>query len=110
MVLTPVQTMIMIAAIAFGTMLTRFAPFILFPEKKQPPKVILYLGSVIPCVMMGLLVVYCFRNVSFLSGTHGLPEALAVLFIIVLHQWKHHTLLSIGGGTLLYMVLVQFVF
>lgn len=110
MVLIPVQTMIMIAAIAFGTMLTRFAPFILFPEKKQPPKVILYLGSVIPCAMMGLLVVYCFRNVSFLSGTHGLPEALAVLFIIVLHQWKHHTLLSIGGGTLLYMVLVQFVF
>lgn len=110
MILTPVQTIMMIAAIAFGTMLTRFTPFLLFPEKKQPPRVILYLGSVIPCAMMGLLVVYCLRNVSFLSGAHGLPEALAIILIIVLHRWKHHTLLSIGGGTLCYMILVQFVF
>lgn len=110
MVLSPIQTIVMIAAIALGTMFTRFTPFLLFPEKKQPPRVILYLGSVIPCAMMGLLVVYCLRDVSFLSSPHGLPEALAILFIVALHKWKRHTLLSIGGGTLLYMILVQCVF
>lgn len=110
MFLTPVETLIMIGAIALGTMLTRFTPFLLFPEKKEPPKVIMYLGSVLPCAMMGLLVVYCLKNVSLLSKPYGVPEALAILMIVVLHNWKHNTLLSICGGTILYMVLVQCVF
>ena len=110
MFLTPVQTLIMIGVIALGTMITRFTPFLLFPEKKEPPKVIMYLGSVLPCAMMGLLVVYCLKDVSLFSGSHGIPEALAIACIIVLHKWKHNTLLSICGGTLLYMILVQCVF
>lgn len=110
MILTPMQTFFMVVAVALGTMLTRFTPFFLFPEKKQPPRVILYLGNVLPCAMMGLLVIYCLKNVSIFRAPHGIPEAIAILFVVFLHQWKHHTLLSIGGGTVLYMILVQCVF
>ena len=110
MQLTAVQTLITILAIALGTMLTRFTPFILFPESKEPSKTIVYLGKVLPPAMMGLLVVYCLKGVSFQSATHGIPEALAIGFIIILHKWKNNVLLSIGGGTFLYMFLLQIVF
>lgn len=110
MYLTPLQTFIIIAAIALGTMLTRFLPFILFPEKKTPPAYITYLGKVLPCAIIGLLVVYCMKGVTFIQLPYGIPEGAAVLFILLLHVWKRNTLLSIAGGTILYMALVQFVF
>lgn len=90
------------------TMFLRFAPFFIFRQKT--PKVILYLGQVLPEAIMAMLVVYCLKNVSFVSGTHGLPETIALTLVIVLHKWKHNTLLSILGGTIGYMVLVQAVF
>lgn len=108
--LTAVQTVIMILAIALGTMITRFTPFLLFPERKEPPKIILYLGRVLPPAMMGLLVVYCLKAVSLTEAPHGLPELIAIAVIFLLHKWKGNVLLSIGGGTLVYMVLVQAVF
>ena len=108
--LTPVQTMVIILAVTLGTQITRWLPFLMFPENKQPPKVVLYLGRVLPPAMMGLLVVYCFKNVSWLSGSQGAPELLAVAAVVALHLWKKNVLLSIAGGTALYMVLVQAVF
>ena len=108
--LTPVQTMVIILAVTLGTQITRWLPFLMFPENKQPPKVVLYLGRVLPPAMMGLLVVYCFKNVSWLSGTHGAPELLASAAVVGLHLWKRNVLFSIAGGTALYMVLVQAVF
>ena len=108
--LTPVQTAAIIAAVALGTILTRFIPFLLFPDRKQPPKVIVYLGKVLPAAMMGLLVVYCFKNVSLTAAPHGIPELIAVAVIVVLHRWKNNVLLSIGGSTAVYMALVQLVF
>lgn len=110
MQLTPIQTLITILAIALGTMLTRFIPFLLFPEKKEPPQIITYLGKVLPPAMMGLLVVYCLRNVSITTGARGLPELLAIVLIVILHRWKNNVLLSIAGGTLLYMFLIQGIF
>lgn len=110
MYLTPFQTFIIILAIAAGTMLTRFLPFLLFPEKKTPPSYITYLGKVLPCAIIGLLVVYCMKGVSLLNSPYGLPEGIAVLCILFLHLWKRNTLLSIAGGTVVYMLLVQFVF
>lgn len=110
MQLTPIQTLITILAIALGTMLTRFIPFLLFPEKKEPPQIITYLGKVLPPAMMGLLVVYCLRNVSITTGARGLPELLAIVLIVILHRWKTNVLLSITGGTLLYMFLIQGIF
>lgn len=89
-------------------MATRFLSFLVFPKGKIPPKFVQYLGKVLPCAAIGLLVVYCFKDVAS-SGTYGIPEILSVLLIIVLHKWKKNTLLSIGG-TALYMLLVQTVF
>ena len=110
MPLTTVQILVIILAVSLGTQITRWLPFLLFPESKHPPKVVLYLGKVLPPAMMGLLVVYCFKNVSWLSGSHGAPELLATAAVVGLHLWKKNVLLSIAGGTALYMVLLQVVF
>ena len=98
-----------VVAVVLGTMVTRFLPFLIFPEGKTPPAYIQYLGKVLPHAVIGLLVIYCLKDVPA-SSTYGLPEAIAILFIMVLHKWKKNTLLSIGGGTILYMILVQMVF
>jgi branched-subunit amino acid transport protein AzlD len=102
--------MIVIVAVALGAMVTRFTPFLLFPETKKPPKVITYLGKALPPAMMGLLVVYCLKGVSIQTPPHGVPELVALLTIIVLHKWKGNVLISIAGGTVVYMLLVQLVF
>lgn len=107
--MTEVQSAVTIGAVILGTMATRFLPFLVFPKGKTPPKFVQYLGKVLPCAAIGLLVVYCFKDVAS-SGTYGIPEILSVLLIIVLHKWKKNSLLSIGGGTALYMLLVQTVF
>ncbi|WP_434511809.1 branched-chain amino acid transporter permease [Desulfitobacterium sp. AusDCA] len=110
MLLTVQQSIILILIIAFGTFLTRSLPFFLFPANRETPHYILYLGEVLPYAAIGMLIVYCLKNVSLLSASHGLPEGIAVICIVLLHQWKNNVLLSIGGGTLIYMILVQFVF
>ena len=110
MYLTPVQTILMILAVAAGTQLTRWLPFWLFPENKEPPAIVTYLGRVLPAATMGLLVVYCLKGVSWANAPHGIPELISVAVVAVLHRWKGNVLLSIAGGTVLYMVLVQMVF
>lgn len=92
------------------TMATRFLPFLIFGEKRKTPLVIEYLGTVLPCAIMGMLVVYCLKDVSFLSAPFGLPELLSCAVVAALHVWKRNSLLSIGGGTVCYMLLVQLVF
>ena len=108
--MTVLQALITIGLCVLGTMLTRFLPFILFPENKETPKYIRELGSVLPYAVIGLLVVYCLKDVNFLGGSHGIQELIAVVLIVAVHTWKKNVLLSIAGGTLLYMVLVQYVF
>lgn len=110
MTLTPAQTLGIILAVAAGTQLTRWLPFWLFPEKKAPPPVVTYLGKVLPPAMMGLLVIYCLKGVAWLSAPHGAPELIAITVVTVLHWWRGNVLLSIAGGTAVYMVLVQMVF
>lgn len=104
------QQIATIAAVAAGTMLTRYLPFALFPDGKKPPPFILYLGSVLPAASISLLVVYSLKDLSLVDGSHGISEAIAIAVIVLLHRWKKNTLLSILGGTALYMALVQFVF
>ena len=89
---------------------TRFLPFLIFGEKRKTPPVIEYLGTVLPCAIMGMLVVYCLKDISFLRSPHGLPELIACCVVAALHVWKRNSLLSIGGGTVCYMLLVQFIF
>ena len=100
----------MLVIIMLVTMATRFLPFLLFGGKKQPPKVITYLGKVLPCAIMGMLVVYCLKDVRPLAYPHGIPELLGIALVALLHVWKRNSLLSIGAGTVAYMLLVQLVF
>ena len=104
------EQIITIAVVALGTMLTRFLPFLLFPAGKPTPRYVQYLGKALPGAVFGLLVVYCLKNVSLLLGSHGLPELIAILVVAGLHLWKRQMLLSIAGGTIRYMLLVQLVF
>lgn len=108
--MTLTQQLITIGMVVLGTMLTRFLPFIVFPAGKPTPKYIQYLGKVLPGAVFGLLVIYCLKNVSIFSGSHGIPELIAIVLVVILHLWKRQMLLSIAGGTICYMLLVQFVF
>lgn len=108
--MTILQQAITIGLCAAGTMLTRFLPFLVFSSKNPVPKYIQYLGKALPAAIFGMLAVYCLRNVNVLTGSHGLPELIAIVVVIVLHLWKRKMLLSIAGGTLCYMLLIQFLF
>ena len=108
--MTQMQAFITIMMCVIGTMITRFLPFILFPENKETPEWVQYLGKVLPSSVIGLLVVYCLKDTQILTGSHGIPELIATVFIVVVHSWKKNVLLSIAGGTLLYMGLVQYIF
>ena len=108
--LTAPEALIIIAMLMLGTCITRFLPFILFPNAASAPRYIIYLGKALPAAAISLLVVYCLRGVSFILFPHGLPEMAAIAVVIALHLWKKNTLLSIGVGTALYMLLIQLVF
>ncbi|WP_294475176.1 AzlD domain-containing protein [uncultured Intestinimonas sp.] len=116
MSLTTGQAVASIAVMAGVTFLTRVLPFLLFGRGSQPPKAILYLGRVLPPAVIAMLIVYCLRNVQFALGPDlaalagWAPPLLSAVAVVALHLWKHNNLLSIFGGTALYMVLVQAVF
>ena len=108
--MTVQQQALTIAMVVLGTMLTRFLPFLAFPAGKPTPRYIRYLGKALPGAVFGMLVIYCLRNVSLFTGSHGLPEAIAIGVVVALHRWQRKMLLSIAGGTVCYMLLVQLVF
>lgn len=108
--MTVTQQILTVAAVVLGTLATRFLPFLVFPAGKPTPKYITYLGRVLPGAVFGMLVIYCLKGVDVLSCSHGLPELIAIFAVVGLHLWKKQMLLSIAGGTVLYMLLVQFVF
>lgn len=108
--MTVSQQIITIVSVVLGTMATRFLPFLLFPSNRPTPKYVQYLGKVLPSAALGLLVVYCLKDVSVLQGNHGIPELISLIVIVALHFWKRQMLLSIAGGTICYMFLVQAIF
>ena len=111
MSMTTPQFILTIAVCTAATMLTRFLPFLIFSSKEQqPPEIVRYLGRVLPAAIFGMLIVYCLKGVRLSAGSHGIPEAIAIAVTFALHQWKHQTLVSIAGGTLCYVLLVQLVF
>ena len=101
---------LIVVVVALVTAFLRFLPFLIFGENRTTPPLIAYLGQVLPFAIMGMLVVYCLKDVSFLSGSFGIPELLGCAVVALLHVWKRNTLLSIGTGTVCYMLLVQLVF
>lgn len=107
---TTIQLILFFAIVALGTFLTRALPFILFPENKEIPRYVKYLSDVLPYTIVGLLVVYCLKDIRLNSAPFALPEGISLLAVFLLHKWKKNTLLSIGVGALLYMFLIQYVF
>ena len=101
---------LMIAVIALVTAALRFLPFLIFGENRKTPPLVTYLGQVLPYAIMGMLVVYCLKGVSLTAFPFGIPELLGCAAVTLLHIWKRNTLLSIGAGTVCYMLLVQYVF
>ena len=104
------QHIVTISMCILGTVITRFLPFAVFSAKRPTPRYIQYLGKVLAGAVFSMLIVYCLRNVSILGGSHGLPELIAIVVTAALHLWKRQMLISISGGTVCYMLLVQFVF
>ena len=100
-------TILVISAV---TAALRFIPFFVFSKDKKTPEIITYLGKVLPYSIMAMLVVYCLKSVNLLSFPFGIPELIGVIAVVLLHIWKRNTLISIAGGTVCYMLLIQFVF
>ncbi len=105
-----VHSAVLIAVAALVTAALRFIPFIVFGSKRKTPGFITYLGKVLPFAIMGMLVVFCLKNVSVTEAPHGIPELISIAVVAVLHIWKRSTLLSIIAGTLCYILLINFVF
>lgn len=99
-----------IVVVALTTFATRVVPFLIFPKGQKIPPVVQYLGKVLTPAVIGMLVVYCLKSTPVVASPHGLPEAIAVAVTAGLHVWKRNNLLSIGVGTVLYMILIQVVF
>ena len=110
MPISAAMSFLVILTVALTTFATRVVPFLIFPKGKEIPAVIQYLGKVLTPAVIGMLVVYCLRATPVMKAPHGLPEAIAVAVTAGLHVWKRNNLLSIGAGTILYMVLIQAVF
>lgn len=108
--MTFAEQVVTIAAVVLGTLLTRFLPFLVFPAGKPTPKYIRYLGKVLAPAVFALLIIYSVKDVSPFAGSRGIPEMLGIAATVALHLWKRQMLVSIAGGTILYMLLVQFVF
>ena len=108
--MTLTQQIITVAMVVLGTAATRFLPFLVFPAGKPTPKYIQYLGKVLPAAVFGLLVIYCLKDEDIPGGSHGIPELISIVLVIVLHVWKRQMHLSIAGGTICYMFLVQAIF
>ena len=108
--MTLTQKILTIALCTLATALTRFLPFLVFNEKRSTPKYIIYIGKALPAAIFSMLIVYCLKGVNLFSGSHGIPEAIAITAVVALHLWKRQILLSIAGGTVCYMLLVQMLF
>lgn len=104
------HAVLVIAVTALVTLFLRFVPFLLFGGKRETPAYISYLGRLLPYAVMAMLVVYCLRNISFAAAPFGAPEFIACAVVVLLHWWKRSSILSILGGTVCYMLLVQLVF
>ena len=103
-------SLIIILAVALTTFATRATPFLIFPEGKEIPSMVKYLGKVLTPAVIGMLVVYCLKGTQVFQSPYGAPELISVITVVILHMWKRNNLLSIGTGTVLYMVLIQQVF
>lgn len=108
--MTITERIITIILCVLGTMLTRFLPFIIFSENRKTPAFIQYIGKYLPSAVFGMLIIYCLKNVDILHGSHGIPEFISIIVTSALHLYKRQMLLSIAGGTIVYMLLTHLLY
>ena len=108
--LDSMELLIFLLVVSLATLFSRVLPFVLFASNRKIPNYVNYLGKVLPYCMTGFLVIYCLKDVSFTNYPFGIAEIIAIVCVALLHIWKKKTILSIIGGTIIYMILVQFVF
>lgn len=96
-----------IVIMAVVTYATRSFAFVIWGNKQKSSSIIEYFGHVLPYSMMGLLVIYSFKNVSINQSPFGLSELFSSLVCVILHLWKRNNLISIFGSTLVYMFIIQ---
>lgn len=105
------DTILIIAVTAAATFITRLFPFALFGRSKEgPPAIVKYLGNILPPTVIAILIVYCMRSTELSDIGTFVPQLISIVLVVLLHVWKRNNLLSIGCGTLCYMLLIQFVF
>lgn len=105
--MTLTEQIITIGLCALATMATRFIPFMVFNEKRKTPEFIEYIGKYLPLAVFSMLIVYCLKDVNLFAGTHGVPEAVAIVCTILIHLWRKNMLISIASGTVIYMILIR---
>lgn len=105
--MTMPQILITIAVVAIGTVFTRFISFAIFPASRETPPYIAYLGKVLPSAVMGMLIIYCYKNLNFTAASAWLPAVTAGISVALLQLWKKNMFISISVGTVLYMVLIR---
>ena len=98
----------LLAVIAGVNLFSRYLPFWIF--SKGAPKSVVYLGKVLPSAVIGMLLVYCLKNMTFLAAPYGAAEIIAIAAVVLIHKWRHNVMISILTGTVLYMLLVQVIF
>ena len=108
--MTSTEMVITVAIVVAGTLLTRFGAFLVFPPGKKAPDFVLFLGKALPAAVMGMLVIYTFKETVVLAYPYGIPELIALVVTVGLHLWKRNMLISIAAGTVIYMILVQAIF
>lgn len=104
-----------IGIMAVAVILTRCLPFLVFPSADKTPRFVRFLGKYLASAVFGMLVIYCFKDVDFISATdhaghltrHGLPQLMGVAVTILLHLWRRNLLFTIAGGTILYIVILR---
>ncbi len=106
--MTLTEQIITVAMCVLGTVLTHFLPFWIFSENRTTPAFVQYLGRYLPAAVFGMLVVYCLKDVDFVHGNHGIYEIIGIAFTVILHLWRRQMMLSMAGGTICYMLLIQF--
>jgi branched-subunit amino acid transport protein AzlD len=106
--MTTTQQIITIGIMAVCVIATRFLPFLVFPSLERTPHFVRYLGKYLGSAVFGMLIVYCLKDVRFMEGNHGLPQLLGILVCVLLHLWRRNLLLTIAGGTLFYMICIQY--
>ena len=103
-------TLTAILIMAVVTFCTRVVPFIFFGKDKSTPKYIEYIGNYLPPAVMAMLIIYCLRNIKLFMFPFGIPEVIGIIIVAILHIWKRNNLISILGGTVIYMIMVQWIF